>query len=227
MNVYEKLNEARERFHGQELKKSGRNTFANYNYFELGDFLVPALKVFKEVGLCAVVSFDAGIATMVIRNIEKPDDAIVLTSPMGSAALKGCHEVQNIGAVETYQRRYLWVAALEIVEHDALEPTTGSDVVAKAPRSRSPSTMNEVDNLDDPDRLLYLTTLASTLVVQVDKNEVSEAYERLVREKLDDTDYIVLWDILKQKAKPYVRTKLKAHGEALKATRKAAEGATA
>jgi hypothetical protein len=40
---------------------------------------------------------------------------------MGSAALKGCHEVQNIGAVETYQRRYLWVAALEIVEHDALD----------------------------------------------------------------------------------------------------------
>ena len=46
---------------------------------------------------------------------------IVITSPMGSAALKGCHEVQQIGAVETYQRRYLWVAALEIVEHDALD----------------------------------------------------------------------------------------------------------
>ena len=46
---------------------------------------------------------------------------------MGSAALKGCHEVQNIGAVETYQRRYLWVAALEIVEHDALDATTGQD----------------------------------------------------------------------------------------------------
>ncbi len=30
-----------------------------------------------------------------------------------------------MGAVETYQRRYLWVAALEIVEHDALDATTG------------------------------------------------------------------------------------------------------
>jgi len=34
--------------------------------------------------------------------------------------------VQNIGAVETYQRRYLWVTAMEIVEHDALDSTTGS-----------------------------------------------------------------------------------------------------
>jgi hypothetical protein len=40
---------------------------------------------------------------------------------MGSAQLKGCHEVQNIGAVETYQRRYLYVAAMAIVEHDALD----------------------------------------------------------------------------------------------------------
>jgi len=29
--------------------------------------------------------------------------------------------VQNLGAVQTYLRRYLWVAALEIVEHDALD----------------------------------------------------------------------------------------------------------
>ncbi len=45
---------------------------------------------------------------------------------MGSAALKGCHEVQNVGAVETYQRRYLWVAALEIVEHDAIDSSDGN-----------------------------------------------------------------------------------------------------
>jgi hypothetical protein len=40
---------------------------------------------------------------------------------MSEAALKGCHPVQNLGAVETYIRRYLWVIALEIVEHDAVD----------------------------------------------------------------------------------------------------------
>jgi hypothetical protein len=54
-----------------------------------------------------------------------------ITSPMGSAALKGCHEVQNIGAVETYQRRYLWVTAMEIVEHDVLDATNGKDTPQK------------------------------------------------------------------------------------------------
>lgn len=125
MNVYQKLNEARKRFHAQKLKKSGRNTFANYDYFELGDFLIPAMQVFEEVGLCGLVSFPEGVATMRVVNVEAPEEVIVFEAPMGSAALKGCHEVQNLGAVETYQRRYMWVKALEIVEHDALEATTG------------------------------------------------------------------------------------------------------
>jgi hypothetical protein len=131
LNIYQKLNVARSKFHATQIKKSGRNTFANYSYFELGDFLVPALKIFEDVGLCAIISFTADAATMQIRDVETPEVMpITFTSPMGSAALKGCHEVQNIGAVETYQRRYLWVAALEIVEHDALDATTGSKAVA-------------------------------------------------------------------------------------------------
>jgi ERF superfamily len=121
MNVYQRLNAARTAFHKLPLKKTGENKFAKYHYFELGDFLIPALGVFAEHGLCATVSFKADEATMTIRSVETPEDFILITSPMGSADLKGCHEVQNVGAVETYQRRYLWVAALEIVEHDALD----------------------------------------------------------------------------------------------------------
>ncbi len=124
-NVHRKLSQARQKFHTLKLTKTGKNTFAGYSYFELGDFLIPALGVFDEVGLGGIVSFDADLAIMRITDLDNPLDTIVITSPMGSAALKGCHEVQNIGAVETYQRRYLWVAALEIVEHDALDATTG------------------------------------------------------------------------------------------------------
>jgi hypothetical protein len=121
MNVYQKLNLAREKFHTAEIKKSGHNKFAGYYYFELGDFVVPALRIFKEVGLTSVIRFEPDMATMDIVNNDKPEDRISITSPMSEAQLKGCHPVQNLGAVETYVRRYLWVAALEIVEHDALD----------------------------------------------------------------------------------------------------------
>lgn len=123
MSVYKKLMEARTKLQSMKLKKSGKNGFAGYEYFELADFLPQVQTIFGQVGLCGVVSYEHEIAKLTITNIEDPKDQIVITSPMSEANLKGCHPVQNLGAVETYQRRYLWVTAMEILEHDALDST--------------------------------------------------------------------------------------------------------
>lgn len=127
MTVHLKLVKARLALQGKQLNKSGHNKFAGYKYFELGDFLPVVQEIFAEHGLCGVVSYTAELATLTIT-ATGDGTSLTITSPMGSAQLKGCHEVQNIGAVETYQRRYLWVTAMEIVEHDALDAVTGSAV---------------------------------------------------------------------------------------------------
>ena len=124
MSVHKKIMQARVSLQQSKLTKSGNNKFAGYKYFELGDFLPAAQQIFVELGLCGIVSFGAEEATLTITDTED-NSQIVITSPMSTAALKGCHAVQNLGAVQTYIRRYLWVAALEIVEHDAIDMTTG------------------------------------------------------------------------------------------------------
>ena len=126
LGVYRKLMEARQQLAALPLKKSGVNSFAKYQYFELGDFLPSIQQIFYELGMCSAISFTADTATLTIIDTEGGGE-IVITSPMGSAALKGCHEVQNVGAVQTYQRRYLWVTAMEIVEHDALDASPSMD----------------------------------------------------------------------------------------------------
>ena len=108
-----------------KLTKSGRNKFAGYDYFELTDFIPAIQSICEDVGLCGTVSYGEQIATLTIYNTENTDK-IEFTCPMSKAELKGCHEVQNLGAVLTYTRRYLWTTAFEIVEHDALDLTTGS-----------------------------------------------------------------------------------------------------
>jgi hypothetical protein len=130
MSIYAKLSDARRAFHKRDLKKSGHNKFAGYKYFELADFVLAGMECLHNAGLVPVISFDAAEATMTLHEIEG-DGVIRISSPMSSAALKGCHEVQNLGAVQTYLRRYLWTAALEIIEHDALDsaPPAESEVV--------------------------------------------------------------------------------------------------
>ena len=125
MNVYRKLQLARVLLQNTKLNKSGKNKFAGYDYFELGDFIPAIQSICEDVGLCGVVSYTSDLATLTIYNTEGTDK-VEFTSPMSRAELKGCHEVQNLGAVQTYLRRYLWTTAFEIVEHDALDSTTGS-----------------------------------------------------------------------------------------------------
>jgi hypothetical protein len=109
------------------LTKSGHNKFAGYKYFELGDFIPTIQNIFYDLGLCGVISYTQDTATLTILDMED-NSKIEITSPMSTAALKGCHEVQNLGAVQTYIRRYLWVTAMEICEHDAIDSSPGADV---------------------------------------------------------------------------------------------------
>jgi len=127
MSVYNKLMEARLTLQNTALTKSGHNKFAGYKYFELGDFIPAIQKIFADLNLCGVISYTQDMATLTIIDTED-NSKIEITSPMSSAALKGCHEVQNLGAVQTYIRRYLWVTAMEIVEHDAIDSSPGADV---------------------------------------------------------------------------------------------------
>ena len=196
MNVYQKLNAAREDFHRSKLKKTGLNKFAGYQYFELSDFLVPALEIFKAHGLSGIVSFGKDVACLKIVNTEKPEDFLTIESPMSTAALKGCHEVQNLGAVQTYLRRYLWVAALEIVEHDALDATTGrkGDAPIITPKG------GIGDDLPD-DIKVYLEELADKVSSLVKQDRPKEARFALESENLEADQKTWLWGKLDSKVR--------------------------
>jgi len=201
MNVYQKLNAARKLFHNAELKKSGHNKFAGYKYFELGDFIVPALAIFDEVGLTSIISFSKESADMRIINNDKPEQMIVIESPMSEANLKGCHPVQNLGAVQTYIRRYLWVAALEIVEHDALDSSKPVEEVKKVIITPSQGIADTIP----PEEMQYLQELAVDLIANVAEGNPKQALDRLDSEKLEADQKVALWSLLDSKTRSAIK----------------------
>ena len=122
MSIFEKLIKARLQFQSMGVKKSGKNSYAGYTYYELSDIIPAINKIADELKFCCVVNFKSDLATLDFCDLEK-DEKITFSSPMSSASLKGCHEVQNLGAVETYIKRYLYQNCFEIVEGDALDST--------------------------------------------------------------------------------------------------------
>ena len=199
MKVYKKLIDARNLLQATELTKSGFNKFAGYKYFELGDFLPSVQAIFKDVGLVDVISFSADVATMTIFDVED-GSSIVFTSPMGSASLKGCHEVQNIGAVQTYQRRYLYTTALAIVESDALDATTAKDepkitppkISAKeeTPVGITPQQISSINSLVDQtqsDIAKICAFFKRPSIALLDRTQANQAIEML-QKKLGETN---------------------------------------
>ena len=214
MSVYKKLQQARMLLQGTKLTKSGKNKFAGYEYFELGDFLPAIQKICHEIGLCGAVSFTEHMAYLQINDVED-GTSIMFTSPMSSAALKGCHDVQNLGAVQSYLRRYLWVNAFEIVEHDALDATMGKDeppkrVEAKVekiePKVEKPKPTNgqwQISLADNEDIGAWMDTLGAgcdallSLATSVDDVATIFKTNRSVFDKakaLDDVAYSKLME---------------------------------
>jgi len=195
MGVHKKLMEARLLLQHAPLKKSGHNKFAGYSYFELGDFLPTINSIFYKTGLCGVVSFGKELASLTITDTEDGSE-IVLTSPMAEANLKGCHPIQNLGAVETYTRRYLWVSAMEIVEHDALD----SSAPLKEDKVIISPTQGAMDNIPQ-EELQYLQELAVDLIAMCEQGDPKAAWVKLEGENLDDQQKIALWTLLPSKVR--------------------------
>ena len=189
MSVYKKLMAARSQFHTLKLKKSGLNKFAGYEYFELADFLIPAMEVMAKNELCAFISFGKELATMKI--VDTTDNtSIEITSPMSSAALKGCHEVQNLGAVQSYLRRYLWVAAMEIVEHDALDSSKPIEPGLKEVKKQGGLTGIGDDLPEETKEVLKDYAAQATEMVNSGEVEAAIAFLRAQQLETDERLYV-------------------------------------
>lgn len=172
MTIYEKLAEARIRLN---VKKSGRNNFAKYGYFELADFLPEINLLAKELGFVCLVSFDAEKATMTIKDATSEGE-IIFTSPMSTAELKGCHAVQNLGAVQTYLRRYLYQTAFEIVEAEQLDA-----LPLDRQEQKQQVRAEEKKKIDEEEYLELKIALAE--YIEAGFYEHPENVERVIREK--------------------------------------------
>ena len=201
MSVHRKLMQARIALQGRKLNKSGLNKFAGYSYFELGDFLPSVMDIFNETGLCGVISFGTDVATLTITDVDGGGE-IVITSPMAEAQLKGCHPVQNLGATETYIRRYLWVTAMEVVEHDALDATLGKG--DKKEKIIHTPTQGADDAVSEDDKQ-YLQEMAIECIAMVAQGNPSGARERIEVDMLDAEQKTYLWTLLDSKTRSAIK----------------------
>lgn len=131
MNIYEKMQKAKLEILKANLKKSGENRFAGFKYYELADIVPTIIQKCNELKLFTSISFSNEYAILEVVNIEEPSEKLSYGSPMKDLQLKGCNEIQALGGVETYQRRYLYMTAFDIIENDMFDAVESESVDSK------------------------------------------------------------------------------------------------
>lgn len=182
MNIYEKVQKAKEIILQANLKKSGKNKFAGYTYYELSDLLPKIIQVCNELKMFTKVNFTAEYATLEIVNIEKPDEVIVYESPMKELQLKGANAIQAMGGVQTYQRRYLYMAAFDIIENDMFDATVHHEEPAKQAPKAAPQDGGKVT----PETLAKVNEVIEQYATKTAKEAVVVKKMLLSKIKLED-----------------------------------------
>lgn len=150
--VYSKLQLARVMLQETSLKKTGKNDYANFTYFQLKDFLPEVNKIFAKLGLFSRFMLCPEVVATETMEVKNENSVNVASKPiikemaileiidivkgdnvvykMEVAPLTiGNNTKQNLyqaaGGRSTYYKRYLYRDALEIEEDDVYDGTLG------------------------------------------------------------------------------------------------------
>ena len=151
VNVYQKLLAARTKFLESNVEKSGKNMHLQFKYFELEDIVPTATRIFSEIGLIPIVTFDSEVATMTMVNTDNPEETAVFFAPFNQLAPivsnsgnAVTNEMQALGSSITYMRRYLYMIALDICESDSVDAGVGAKPAAPKPaEKKAPATQEQ------------------------------------------------------------------------------------
>ena len=109
-----KLQKSRVDWQSKPRKKSGFNKFQNFKYFVLKDILPTVNEIFNKNGLYSQYNLTKDYAELIITD-SSTGDYLPYRIPVQKLDNP---TMQNIGAINTYSKRYLYMNALEIEEDE-------------------------------------------------------------------------------------------------------------
>jgi len=123
MNIYEKLDKARELIRNTPLTKTASGGM--FKYFtpeEVESLVANACKEQKILPLCSLVRDEYGLKqVMHLKDLEDVKAEIIFILATEKGSLKNTNESQNMGSTDTYSERYIKMKVFQIKDNN-LDP---------------------------------------------------------------------------------------------------------
>lgn len=116
------------------IKKSGHNSFSNFDYYELADFLPRLNELMLQEEVNDIFTIEDGYAKLILlKGEEKQKYKIPFTlyeTPLNwkfnkiiqeNEQVKSMQDIQYLGALNTYYKRYLYLNAFGITDGEIID----------------------------------------------------------------------------------------------------------
>ena len=196
-NLNESIISIRVKLQNAKLKKSGKNKFAGFDYFELADFLPKLNELMLEEGVNDRFYIKDDYATLELQKGEeintytmpfvlfetpltyKKDKAgnFIKNKEGDYIQVPSMQDIQYLGALNTYYKRYLYLNAFGITDGEVIDSMNNNDLSKNS----------------EPDYRKELIKYCKEN--NIDMNKVAKDYQ-LAGRKLSNDDYFdVLCDV--------------------------------
>ena len=149
MNLNESIIAIRVKLQETNLRKSGKNRFAGFEYFELADFLPTINKLMLEEGINDLFKIDKEFASLTLIKGEEQQTYTIpferFETPLNKNGQPSMQDIQYLGALNTYYKRYLYLNAFGITDGDVIDSMDSTNL--KKGKKLTPEEEKEKMNL--------------------------------------------------------------------------------
>lgn len=125
MNIYEKLDKARELVRNTKHNKAGHNTYSEYDYFtpeQVEQIVAEVCTETKMLPICSLRRNEYGLfQELTLVNLEDTKDTLVFELATSRGEMKATNETQQMGGTDTYSERYIKMKVFQIKDNN-LDP---------------------------------------------------------------------------------------------------------
>lgn len=125
MNLNETIIKIRVELQNSKIKKSGKNRFAGFEYYELADFLPKLNELMLKEKVNDRFTIKDGLAMLeLIKGEERQEYTIpfqIFPTPLNKNGSPSMQDIQYLGALNTYYKRYLYLNAFGITDGEVID----------------------------------------------------------------------------------------------------------
>jgi peptidyl-prolyl cis-trans isomerase family protein len=203
LNLNESIIKIRVKLQNSKIKKSGKNKFAGFEYYELGDFLPKLNELMLEENINDLFTIENDeVKLTLIKGEEKQEykmpfkifeTPLVLKKDKNGNFIKNSNneyieipsmqDIQYLGALNTYYKRYLYLNAFGITDGEVIDSMNSEEI--KKP-------------IKQETKEILITEKQIELIKELDQERVKKALEYYEKENIEDLTLVQASQLIKK-----------------------------